>query len=75
MADTNGAKTYITVSATIIGSLFAGIMIMLGSINSKLETIKTEQSIMNSRVSVCETKIVDHDRRIDRVETMKLVNP
>jgi hypothetical protein len=75
MTETNGAKTYITVSATIIGSLFAGIMIMLASINSKLETIRTEQSKIDSRISVCESRLDDHGRRIDRVETAKLITP
>jgi hypothetical protein len=70
----NGTKTYIAVSTTIISALFAVIIGMQLSVTDKLDTIIQEQSKIKERVSVCETQITDHNRRIDRVESIKLSN-
>ena len=71
----NGTKTYIAVSTALISSLFIWILTMLSGVNGKLDTIIQEQSRIKERMSVCETHITDHSRRIDRVESIRIVNP
>ena len=71
----NGTKTYIAVSTALISSLFIWILTMLSGVNGKLDTIIQEQSKIKERMSVCETQITDHSRRIDRVESIRIVTP